>query len=335
LTPRLAWIALVLTACSADLAIVGPTNDAADGAGVSAGDDTDVTVDLGNGCEAKVTTVSPGPEAVLVPVDAPVVMRFSAPLPDGQAWSLALDGVVGRAELSADRQSAVFTPDAPLEPETTYTVVGSTCEDLVEQPFTPRGAAVTVDALLDRSWAMDPSEAEWLAPATASVFATLLDLPNFLLQVDASSGAPRLIGRFAADTGLGLLPVPCAPVLDFGVLDLSDSPRFSTTQDVLQFRWLGLSIDLSALHLSGSFSHGGAGIAELSFSGLLDTRIVEAMTGVQALCRQSAEFGQACEPCADGATACLQTFIVQHSASESPATDLYSDFLADHGLCQP
>ncbi len=335
MNPRLAWIALVLTACSADLAIVDPTNDAADGSGVTAGDDTDVTVDLGNGCEAKVITVSPGPEAVLVPVDAPVVMRFSAPLPEGQAWSLALDGVVGHAELSADRESAVFKPDAPLAPETTYTVVGSTCEDLVEQPFTTRGVAVAVDALLDRGWAMDPAQAEWVAPATASVFSTLLDLPNFLLQIDTSSGAPHLIGRFAADTGLGLLPVPCAPVLDFGTLDLSDSPRFSTTQDMLQFRWLGLSIDLSALHLSGSFSQGGAGIAELSVSGLLDTRIVEALTGVAPLCPQSAAFGEACEPCPDGATACLQAFVVQHEASGTTAIDLYSDFLADHGLCQP
>ena len=71
--------------------------------------------------------------------------------------------------------------------------------------------AVSVDALLDRGWALDPAQAEWVAPATSSIFSTLLDLPNFLLQIDASSGAPHLIGRFAADTGLGLLPVPWTP----------------------------------------------------------------------------------------------------------------------------
>lgn len=334
MTTRLAWIALVLTGCSTDLAIVAPSDDDA-GAVAPAGDDTDTTTDLGTGCEARVTTVSPGPEALLVPVDAPIVMRFSSPLPEGQSWGLGLDGVTGQASLSADRTQAEFVPDAPLSPETTYTLVGSSCEDLVEHTFTTRGVAVSADALVDRAWAMNPRDAEWLAPATAPVFSSLLDLPGFLLRVDASSGTPHLIGRFAADSGLGLLPVPCAPVLDFGPLDLSDSPRFSTTQDTLQFRWLGLSVDLTALHLSGSFSRGGDGIAELSLSGLIDTRVVEAMTGVQALCGQSAEFGEACEPCPDGATACLQAFVVQHEATSAPATNLYDDFLADHGLCQP
>lgn len=335
MTPRLAWIPLLLVGCAVDPGYYNPTSDDAVLPGASAGDDTDTTTDLGNGCPVKITSVEPGPDALLVPVDAAVVLTFSAPMPTSQSWSLSIHGVPGVAALSDDRTRAVFTPDAPLDPEASYVVVGGTCEDLIEHSFTTRGAAVTVDGLKGRGWAVDPSQAEWVAPATASFFSPLLDLPHFLMQLDDSSGAPHLIGRFAADAGLGLLPVPCAPVLDFGALDLSDSPRFSTTEDRLQFRWLGLSINLSALHLSGSFAQGGAAIAELSLSGLIDTRVVEAMTGVQALCRQSAEFGEACEPCADGTLACLQTFIVQHEATESPATDLYTDFLADHGLCQP
>lgn len=335
MTPRLAWIPLLLAGCSVDPGYYNPTGDDSVEPGLSAGDDTDATADQGTGCPATVTSVQPGPDALLVPVDAPVVVTFSASLPDSQPWSLSIDGVDGTAALSDDRTRAVFTPSAPLSPETAYTVVGGVCEDQIEHGFTTRGAPVTLDALRGRGWALDPAQAEWVAPATASFFSPLLDLPNFLMQVDDSSGAPHLIGRFAADTGLGLLPVPCAPVLDFGALDLSDSPRFSTTEDRLEFRWLGLAIDLSALHLSGSFAHGGAAIAELSLSGLLDTRIVEALTGVQALCRQSAEFGEVCEPCADGVEACLPTFVVQHEATESAATDLYSDFLADHGLCQP
>lgn len=330
MTTRSVAILLSLAGCSPELAFVAGRDGAQDVAA-----DSDVPVAANTGCASGIASVQPGVDAILVPVDTSVVLAYTHPLPDGQQPSLRVDGVTGLTALSADRLQATFTPDAPLAPETTYTVIASECEDLIEHGFTTRGVAVSVDDIASRSWGLSVGSSEWIAPASAPLFAPLLDLPSFVLQIDTSSGLPHLVGRFAADTALGLTPVPCAPLLDFGPLDLSDSPRFTTHDDSMTFRWLGLSMSLSAMHVTGTFAGGGTSIAELSLSGLLDARVLEAVTGVEDLCDQAAEFGDACEPCTDGAVACLPSFIVQHEAAEITPIDLYGDWLADHGLCAP
>ncbi len=333
MTHRRHWLALLLTGCMSDVAILGPAGTA--GSDIDEGDEGPVATDDALSCSSQIAWMNPESGAELVPVDAPLSVGFDAALGEDASWSLTVSGVSGTAALSADRLSATFTPDAPLSTESTYTLSATACAESVERSFTTRGPSVSAEDLEGRSWVLDMADAEWVAPASSPVFVPLLDLPSFMLQVDTSSGAPHLIGRFAGETGEGPAPLPCAPVLDFGVLDLSDSPRFTTTEDSLEFRWLGMSMSASALHLSGSFAHGGSAVAELSLGGLIDTRIVEALTGVESLCEQSAALNEPCEPCADGANSCLQAFVVQHETVEAPPTDLYSDWFADLGLCEP
>jgi hypothetical protein len=102
-----ALVVAALAACSADSHVSGP----------------------GTAAPVALQSVSPAGGAVEVSVTMPMVMQFSGPVGTGmERYVVVHEGsvsgplVAGRWSWSEDRRTLTFTPDAPLQPRTTYVV---------------------------------------------------------------------------------------------------------------------------------------------------------------------------------------------------------------------
>jgi hypothetical protein len=327
---------LLLPACAPLDASFAPTDDGAPADdGTPGGGDTDAVADTT--CSARVAWINPEADAEHVPVDAAITVGFDTALPEGAAWGVTVAGVDGRAELSPDRRVATFTPDEPLADDQDYDVTAQACGDAAEATFRTLGAPIDPDTLVGRTWSLDLADLTFVAPAAGSTVPRLVGVPAVLAHVADEDDGPHLQLRLAFRAGSHVVPIPCAPPADAGLLDLTGNPRFVTEASTLVVSWQGTDLIAQELRVEGIVDDGGRELDSLSFRGLFDVRPVEVLTGLSGTCADAEADGHPCEPCSDGVVACLPTLATDGVAHEVASADFdvdAADFLADLlGLC--
>lgn len=278
-------------------------------------------------CDATITWMQPGQAAAYVSTDADLLLAFSTPLPEHAGWSLALDGVPGRAHLSADRTGARFVPDEPLAYRHAYTLTASACGQERSHSFTTAPPPVPPEQLAGRTWAARFDDVSWLSPAAASVFVPLIDLDAILIRASSEWGptgaqALRLEVVLAQGEGDHLEPLPCLDPVDLGRIDLSHNPVFVTSPVDLFFPFGDATLVSPATQLFGVFDDEGSRLVDLDLVGMIDVRALgEVLPGVN-VCTLSAGLGEPCAACPDGVVACLEGLARIGTLEELPEYDL-------------
>jgi hypothetical protein len=311
-----AWgVLLALTGCAPGQ----PARDDAPDATDALGADTDRPSLT---CDARVVTFEPeGP--TLSPMAEALTVRFDAPVPpsawDVQVVLLSIDegGAVdpdavpreleGDATLSDDRRSATWTPLAPLPAAAQLRLTARACDQEASTEWTTAPSPVQPSDLDGRSWLIAAPDLQVISPAASPLLVSVLPELRIRLTADVDHGDVTLDASMSSRGG-------CLDDVDFGAIDLYGNPSFRAgpvdfaPEDAPERAPL---VSLLSATLSGTFVHGGADIRDLALTALLDTRTAPPMPGPVDLCAISADLGEPCAPCPDGAARCLPVLIVQ------------------------
>jgi hypothetical protein len=206
----------------------------------------------------------------------------------------------------------LFTPTAPLDPETTYTVGLEYCRGAPSIEFTTSalGTALTDPAaLVGRTFTLDMLQARFVAGAeVAATAATLFDrnLLASVLGLDGDWLRLRLGKALADDTGNQDF---CARTVDLPPADVSNLPWFHLLTDELQFGAYAADMSLYQLQVSGTFSADGSAIGGLTMKTVVDSRDIATLISGQtadSLCEIMGNLYIPCEPCpTDGYSYCF------------------------------
>lgn len=174
--------------------------------------------------------------------------------------------------------------------------------------------------LVGKTYVLDFSQANFIKPA---VNAMILDL---------LIAAPLLIGITSeTDSGLTLLGAVkkndntqdlCETTVGLPTAHFSTDASFvAGPQDVVS----GASMPMNALILTGTFSHDGSHIENVTLSGTLDARdIAREVSGLNdnedQICDAMQNANITCQPCPDGPSYCVEVVAENLSASELPIT---------------
>ena len=303
---------VVLLACAA------PSEDPTITPDPPVDDDTESAAVL-DVCEAHVDRVSPGDGAEGVSLEVVVEVGFT-PAPPADRWALTLEGVEGVATLSEDRRTARFVADAPLEPETTYTVAAEACSEVRTASFTTGMTPVDVTDMEGSTWAAQWDEIVWISPAGAGLFASMVGFDVILIEmidVAADGESFGMIANAGYSAGGVYLPECDNEVVPADV-DYSANPAFTTGTTTLSIPIDATSpptvVRVDDVRFDGTFVDDGDAISWLTGRGLLDTRGIGVLTAPLDPCLVFAFAGAACQACPDGVEACVWAeFQVEHA----------------------
>lgn len=259
--------------------------------------ETDTADGTTDACSATVASVTPADGEEGVSVSNAVVVTFSEARSDA---SVSLDGVAGSVTASEDGLSVTFTPDAPLEADTTYTVTASICGVVTTSTFTT-ASAWGVD-ITGRTYAIDlgGSDVQWIQPSGGSLLAGLLETPYILVMVESSGSELDLLGAAGWEVDGNVEQYPDAPAIDFAPADFSTAPAFTSPPTDASLSVSGTTVTIYDLALSGTFSEDGSSWDTLHLSGMLDSvtldAYVEASLGL-ATCDAIGLLGGTCVAC--------------------------------------
>lgn len=285
-------------------------------------------------CAAQLDWMQPAVDATNVRADAAVRAGYTEPLPDDPSlWHLGIEGVQGKLSVSRDGLTATFQPVQPLVHDRVYSVVSKVCGSTEQRTFSTGSTPIDVSALSDRVWAADLADLSWVAPAISNLFLPLLDMPVVLVEGTETQGDLHFDVRLAFRDGPDIVPLSCTDAVSFGLLDMSENPRFVTEASDFPMAALGSDRDLEAVQVAGQFSADGSMVHDLSFQAMVDLRIVEDLTGLRFLCNQAALLGQGCQRCNDGTDNCLPAYASLDEATEVTGVDIHADGGDPYGVC--
>ncbi len=314
---------------------VGPGDADADQAvdsGDSGGDDADDP----DPCEVGAALVSPTGDGVNDFYYRDSVI-FALTLADGTAAislaEAAGGAVAGQSVFDANTDQVVFTPDAPLTPETAYEATLSLCagEEISTVSFSTSSIGSSLEAepssLIGRSYLIALAEAEFVQPAGVGVLLSSMIDQNILLGiVDANDTSLEVMGA-VSESG-GTQQDFCNPSLAFPTADFSASPYFQIGPQDTTLAVSGYSVTIAQLKISGDFAADGSRFGGGQLSGQVDVRDlmgIGALAGLaedaEALCAlvESISAGAAsCQPCVDGEVYCLDVEVIDADGEENP-----------------
>ncbi|MCB9797013.1 MAG: hypothetical protein H6741_30380 [Alphaproteobacteria bacterium] len=230
--------------------------------------------------------------------------------PDGA--SLMTDPEVAYAA-SVEDGRVVFTPEAPLTPEQTYTWSAELCGEAVASgSFTPRAQGEDADpeALQGRTYAVDLSEATWIEPANGGdLFAQLFGGLLLLGVQEAEGERLSIMGAVGEDIDGYRQQDPCYETIVFADADFSRNPYLELGPAEFPLVVQGQDVILHDLHLFGAFTEQGVALGDATIAAQGDLRdVFGAEYG--AWCGQLQQFGLTCASCvSDNAMACVDLLV--------------------------
>lgn len=295
---------LLLTACPAD-----------DKATDAATDDTGAT----DGCTVQVDGTIPTSGSVSADYRAAIEFELSAADPTAEASS----DIAGTSVRVDGDKRVVFTPSAPLEPNTSYTVTLDYCGGSVPLGFTTGelGGDLTTD-LVGKTYALALADARIVEPAgVGSILSTYITQDILVGVVSTDGGQLEMIGAIGKEDANPPAQDYCDPTIDFPVADFSDSPYFSVGPQDTTLSVAGLEITIGRLEITGTFSPDGSYFGGGTLAGTIDTRplvpLLDEEGSDDAICDLAGNFGAACTTCpSDGQPYCLTLVADQIVAEE-------------------
>ena len=178
-------------------------------------------------CLAMLYSVSPEDGATNVSTSTTVDVTFSEAALDGE-WDVAIVGVDGTSTLDESGTVATFTPSAPLDYETEYTIQARVCQNTASGGFTTGAAPLDTSILDGRTYELPYSALNWQAPNAASLMASFINFDSFLVQVDEIDDSAQTI-EVLSTVGYsvnGSTSPECDSIFSPGTGDFSQNPMF-------------------------------------------------------------------------------------------------------------
>lgn len=295
------------------------------------GDKDSADTDDGNGNSCTITA------AAEYPVDGQVDAYYRSPIEfalseaDSSASITLADGsgadVAGTVSFSEDGETIYFTPSAPLSSSTSHTATLSWCDgsESASIGFTTSalGAPLTVD-LVGRTYNVDITSGRFIEPpGVGDLLGGLLENSILFGVKEVTTSSISFRGAIS-ETGNSNQDV-CTPSLeDFPAADFSSQPFFVLSSNELALTIAGLTINIDAINISGTFAADGTYFGGGELSGELDARDIGPLlegqlddTSPDAVCDLLIGFGVACQPCSsDGEPYCATILVDQIVADE-------------------
>ncbi len=224
----------------------------------------------------------------------------------------------------------VFTPDAPLESNTVYTVTLDWCTGRTITSWTTSevGGPVDESALIGSTFSLDLASGRFIEPPGIGPLIQQQipgDLSVLIGVTDVSGGEIMMMGALGlADDSQDM----CQPSIDFPVAaDFSENPFFIVGPDTMELTFEGITVAIEDLMISGAFGPDGAYLAGAALAGEIDSRPLVGLVGATgddgAICDLAVTFGVTCEACAsDGEPYCLSVFVDSIDAEGVPGVTL-------------
>jgi hypothetical protein len=285
------------------------------------GADTD-WVDTGSteseGCDAQITMFDPVDGANGVERTPTIHVWYTAPVPENR-WSLAIDDVEGTATRAADGLSAQFLPATELDASATYTVRATACDDAATSTFVTVSDPLEPADLVGRTYALAFADVEWVKPSStvASLIKGQIELEYLLTEVaTATEDELSVSGAVGSEGVAGPEQAACYPTIAYGGVDFSENPHFDAGPSTLTIPTGTFTITMEQMRLSANFTATGDALENVELAAQVDVRPIDASIGETSdLCGLVELFGDACEPCSDGAEKCLPIEIHAESAA--------------------
>ncbi|MCO4744773.1 MAG: hypothetical protein KC912_08290 [Proteobacteria bacterium] len=182
------------------------------------------------------------------------------------------------------------------------------------------------DCVVGRAYALDFTFIRFVEPeGVGSLLGEYLeDVDGYLSPTAVSATELDLLGA----SGDGARQSVCDPTVALPTAAFDDSRAFAidATGTTTSVPALGVSIPVTDLVVSGTFSADGSSMQDIVFAGLLDTRplvpLVDANGQDDTICDLSRSIGVDCKDCGNGQTYCLDVFADGITASWASDTTL-------------
>ncbi|MED5370031.1 MAG: Ig-like domain-containing protein [Myxococcota bacterium] len=240
---------------------------------------------------------------------------------------ITMDGVSGTSWLSDDSKTVYFTPDAPLDPSTSYSYTVNYCGGAPSIDFTTSdlGAAIAdPSSLVGNVYALDlqaDSVRIVIPEDVGSVLEQYLEVA-LLLEVSAADASEiDMFGAIASEDDSEAQEY-CDPTLAFPTADFSGAPYFQLGPQTTTISAAGYSVEIMDLFISGDFAADGSYWGGGVLQGMVDTRpLVPLLEDCDAdgstedtaddcddngICELVEGFGVECEDCGGGENYCLE-----------------------------
>ncbi len=230
----------------------------------------------------------------------------------------------GEQTLRDDGLTVVFTPTAPLEPQTTYEVGLDYCRGAPTISFTTSTYGLPIEdplALRGRTWAYDLRNARFYeAGYLGDLLQTFAERVGLVSVVGIQGDAIDLRLAVADDNeppGQDF----CARTVDVTAVDFSASPFLAFGPTSIEFNaYLGV-ITLHDMMVRTTVAPDGASLGGMALAAVIDVRSVSEAVDMDTgeLCELLEVYGAPCEPCPeDSEPFCVSTAADQLDAMEVP-----------------
>lgn len=265
-------------------------------------------------CTATIVSLDPAAGATDIAIDTTVTATFSEAV---DAADIELDGVSGTLTLTDGGTRAVFTPDAALDRDTTYTGSVSVCDSVEALEFTTMGEALDLD-LTGRTYAVDLTGGDitWNepSPTLGEFMMGSVDTTHILIGVEtATTTELDLVGAAGFDFNGEIRQYPCTYAMDFDPTDFASNPAFDVGPMDAELGTSSMTIDVYEFAIEGVFTSEADELVDVHISGLVDARPISESVGME-VCDLIGSFGGACVTCPDGEVQCIALDVVDASA---------------------
>ncbi|MCP4808283.1 MAG: hypothetical protein GY884_23320, partial [Proteobacteria bacterium] len=245
-------------------------------------------------------------------------LEFTDPPTD---LDVSVPGASGTLIQSDDEDTFYWVPDAPLAPDTTYSVEISWCGGFrggtISFTTSELGDPLTTN-VEGRVYRVDLTSGRVRIPVgVGSILKSYMEDSATLLEVADIDGSDLELRAAPIDDDTDEQDM-CASVADMPTADFSDSPYFQAGPTDVVMDIAGMSIEMHNQILAGTFAPDGSYIGGMRFSGEIDTRGMADLVGgkgPETICDLVAGFGVSCITCSsDGQPYCMETEIVDVEA---------------------
>jgi hypothetical protein len=289
-------------------------------AGCSGGDSDSEVAE----CE---TTITPYPASAAQNVYYRTTVEAAfLPAADNSA-TITVDGVNGTTEWRGN--TLVFTPSAPLAPDTEYTATVTHACAPDGAPWTFKtgevGAAVDTAGLAGKAYSLDLASGRFVHPeGVGSLLQTYLTTDVLVGVVSADASSIQMVGAIGVEDADPPAQDTCNATIPFPSADFSANPFFVVGPEQTTITVEDYEITIDELMISGAFAPDASYITGAVLSGSIDTRPLVPLLGDEgadenAICDLASSIGVSCEACADGTgNFCLSIYVDNIQAAAIP-----------------
>ena len=268
-------------------------------------------------------------------------IEFALDDPDESGPSIVLTQggteVAGTTWTSEDLETVYFTPDASLDPATSYEATLTYCVGDATIDFTTSslGEALSAD-ILDKTYVIDLASARFVEPAGVGELIGEFVTMNVLVGVATVDGTDlTMMGALSVEGGTD--QDFCTPTFDL-TADFAESPYFVIAAPSIELAVAGYVIPLQNFEVSGTFAADGSYFGGGVLAGMVDARdivdMIDEVDSWEDACNLTASFGAPCIACDDGTESCLSLRADQILAEENPGQVLEVVTEEGHPNCE-